>query len=188
METRALLERTGDEGATLCAPTVGIWRVAVGVGDAMPAGRVLGTLEVLGRRIALAVPPGVRGVARPIGGTGPRPVEYGEALIEVGEAVGLEDVEDTAATAAATEGGFAVRAPIDGIFYRRPSPDQPNFLEVGATVTAGTTVGLLEVMKTFHPVTYGGPGLPDPARVVAVPAKDQQELASGDVLIVVEGA
>ncbi len=188
MKTRELLLRSTDDGDVLCAPTVGIWRVAVEAGDAMPAGRALGTLEILGRRIALMVPSGVRGVARPLGAAGPRPVEYGEAILEVGAAIGLEDVESTDVAAAEVDGGVPVRAPIDGIFYRRPAPDQPNFVEVGATVTAGTTLGLLEVMKTFHPVTYGGPGLPDPARVVGVPAKDQQEMASGDALVIVEGA
>jgi len=93
-----------------------------------------------------------------------------------------------ARAAASVDGGLAVRAPIDGIFYRRPSPDQPNFVEVGAVLKAGVTVGLLEVMKTFNPVTYGGSGLPASARVVSVPAADQQEVAAGDVLLVIEEA
>ncbi len=188
METRELLLRSTDDGDVLCAPTVGVWRVAVASGDAMPAGRTLGTLEILGRRVALAVPSGVRGTARPVGPPGPRPVEYGEAIVEVGGAVGFEEADATDDGPASVQGGVPVRAPIDGIFYRRPSPDQPNFVEVGATVSAGSTLGLLEVMKTFHPVVYGGPGLPDPARVVALPAGDQQEMASGDVLVIVEGA
>jgi acetyl-CoA carboxylase biotin carboxyl carrier protein len=180
METRELLLREG----TLCAPTVGVWRSTVRGGDALPAGRVVGTLEVLGRRLALIVPAGVRGVALPVR-AGPSPVEYGEVLIEVGAGGAVEHVEEVIGPAE-VPGGLAVTAPIDGIFYRRPAPDQPNFVEVGAVVTQGVTVGLMEVMKTFHPVTYGGPGLPDPARVVAIPPRDQQEMAAGDVLLVVE--
>jgi biotin carboxyl carrier protein len=188
VETRELLLVKTDAGDVLAAPTVGVWRGSRVAGDALPAGRSVGTLEVLGRRIALVVPPGVRGVAKAPGGRAPRPVEYGETLLEVGAAVGLEDVEDVARAAASVDGGLAVRAPIDGIFYRRPSPDQPNFVEVGAVLKAGVTVGLLEVMKTFNPVTYGGSGLPASARVVAVPAADQQEVAAGDVLLVIEEA
>jgi len=45
-----------------------------------------------------------------------------------------------------------VTAPLLGVFYRRPAPDQPPFAEVGQTVTSGQTIGVLEVMKTYHEV------------------------------------
>ncbi len=43
-------------------------------------------------------------------------------------------------------------APLPGIFYRRPSPDEAPFKEVGDAVSAGETVGLVEAMKSFFPV------------------------------------
>jgi len=43
-------------------------------------------------------------------------------------------------------------APIPGIFYRRPAPDQPPFKNEGEAVAIGDTIGLIEVMKTFTPV------------------------------------
>jgi antagonist of KipI len=46
-----------------------------------------------------------------------------------------------------------IAAPVLGIFYRAAKPDQPPLVEVGARVAAGQTVGLIEVMKTFHEVT-----------------------------------
>jgi antagonist of KipI len=46
-----------------------------------------------------------------------------------------------------------VRAPMLGIFYRKPSPDEPPFVEVGDKVEAGQTLGLIEVMKTYNEVT-----------------------------------
>ena len=45
-----------------------------------------------------------------------------------------------------------IHAPIPGIFYRRPAPDQPPFKNDGDSVAVGDTVGLIEVMKTFTPV------------------------------------
>jgi acetyl-CoA carboxylase biotin carboxyl carrier protein len=45
-----------------------------------------------------------------------------------------------------------IRSPLPGTFYRRPGPDQPPFVEDGATVAVGTVIGLIEVMKTFHEV------------------------------------
>ena len=50
------------------------------------------------------------------------------------------------------EGLIAVRAPMVGTFYLRPSPDQPPFVAVGSTVQADDTVCLVEVMKMFNTV------------------------------------
>lgn len=46
-----------------------------------------------------------------------------------------------------------VSAPLPGTFYRRPAPDQPPFKNDGDAIAAGDTLGLIEVMKTFTPVT-----------------------------------
>ena len=40
-------------------------------------------------------------------------------------------------------------------------------------------------MKTFNQILYDGPGVPDEAEVVEVRASDAQEVAAGQVLIVV---
>lgn len=45
-----------------------------------------------------------------------------------------------------------IKSPIPGTFYRRPSPEQPSFKEVGDTVAPGDVIGLVEVMKTFHEI------------------------------------
>ncbi len=42
-----------------------------------------------------------------------------------------------------------IKSPMPGIFYRRPSPDADEFARPGDSVTAGQTVGLVEVMKNF---------------------------------------
>jgi acetyl-CoA carboxylase biotin carboxyl carrier protein len=49
-------------------------------------------------------------------------------------------------------GLVAVRSPMVGTFYLRPSPDQPPFVTVGSAVQAGDTVCLVEVMKMFNTV------------------------------------
>lgn len=45
-----------------------------------------------------------------------------------------------------------IKSPLPGIFYRRPSPDDPAFKEDGDDVAAGDVIGLVEVMKSFHEV------------------------------------
>ena len=39
-----------------------------------------------------------------------------------------------------------------GTFYRRPDPESDPYFEEGDQVSAGDTVGLIEVMKSFHEV------------------------------------
>jgi acetyl-CoA carboxylase biotin carboxyl carrier protein len=50
------------------------------------------------------------------------------------------------------EGLVPIKAPMLGTFYRRPSPKEPPFVEVGTFVQATDTVCLLEVMKVFSAV------------------------------------
>ena len=45
-----------------------------------------------------------------------------------------------------------VKAQMPGTFYRRPDPESDVYAEEGDTVSAGDTVGLIEVMKSFHEV------------------------------------
>jgi acetyl-CoA carboxylase biotin carboxyl carrier protein len=45
-----------------------------------------------------------------------------------------------------------VRAQMPGTFYRRPDPESDAYVEEGDQVSAGETVGLIEVMKSFHEV------------------------------------
>ena len=39
-----------------------------------------------------------------------------------------------------------------GTFYRRPDPESDPYVNEGDSVSAGDTVGLIEVMKSFHEV------------------------------------
>lgn len=46
-------------------------------------------------------------------------------------------------------GHTGVRAPMVGTFFRRPAPEKPPFVEVGARVEEGDPLCLIEVMKLF---------------------------------------
>ena len=45
-----------------------------------------------------------------------------------------------------------VRAQMPGTFYRRPDPDSDPYVEEVDEVSAGDTIGLIEVMKNFNEV------------------------------------
>lgn len=49
----------------------------------------------------------------------------------------------------AEDNAIPVKAPISGIFYRTPAPDQLPFIEEGSVVKKGQTLCLLETMKVF---------------------------------------
>jgi acetyl-CoA carboxylase biotin carboxyl carrier protein len=92
--------------------------------------------------------PGASALSRelPPQGTPARPAETAPAAEAAREAVAPEALTEV------PEGLVAVRAPMVGTFYLRPSPDQPEFVTVGGPVQAGDTVCLVEVMKMFNTV------------------------------------
>lgn len=47
---------------------------------------------------------------------------------------------------------LTIKSPMIGTFYRRPSPDKPNFCEVGTEVSPGKVVCIIEAMKLFNEI------------------------------------
>lgn len=47
---------------------------------------------------------------------------------------------------------ITIKSPIIGTFYRKPSPDKPNFVEVGSDISVGDTVCVIEAMKLFNEI------------------------------------
>lgn len=45
-----------------------------------------------------------------------------------------------------------IKSPIIGTFYRKPSPDKPNFVEIGSSVKVGDTLCVIEAMKLFNDI------------------------------------
>ncbi|MBJ9974725.1 acetyl-CoA carboxylase biotin carboxyl carrier protein [Pseudomonas sp. S75] len=61
-------------------------------------------------------------------------------------------VTPVAEAAAPALKGTAVRSPMVGTFYRKPSPTSPNFAEVGQTVKKGDTLCIVEAMKMMNAI------------------------------------
>jgi len=176
-------KRDGDR-ATLLAPQPGYFTPALADGDLVAPGHTLGDLEVLGRRIRL-VAPEVHGLAA--SARGPRAVAFGDALVEVDASAQLGGrAGATQGQTAAAATGLVFRAPTSGRFYSKAGPDKPVFVKAGDELSPGTTVCLLEVMKTFHRVTYGGAGVPDRARVRDVLVTDGADVTQGDPLLALD--
>jgi acetyl-CoA carboxylase biotin carboxyl carrier protein len=52
----------------------------------------------------------------------------------------------------------SIKSPMPGTFYRRPDPESDPFVNEGDAVSPGDTVGLVEVMKSFHEIKAQGEG------------------------------
>lgn len=91
------------------------------------------------------------------------------------------------AAAAPVEDEFAncvaIKSPMIGTFYRKPSPDKPVFKNVGDTVTAGETVCIIEAMKLFNEIESEVTG-----KIVKIVADDMTPVEYGQTLFLVEPA
>lgn len=53
---------------------------------------------------------------------------------------------------AAENNYITIKSPIIGTFYRKPSPDKSNFVEVGAKIGEGDVLCVIEAMKLFNEI------------------------------------
>lgn len=74
----------------------------------------------------------------------------------------------------------AVKSPMVGTAYIRPSPDKDAFVKVGDSVKEGDTILLIEAMKTFNPIKA-----PRSGTVTDVLVQDAQPVEFGEALIII---
>ena len=183
-----LLLSKEDGALRLRSPEVGLFTCALVRGSLVAPGARAGRILALGETITLVVPPGAMGrvvIDRPE--RVHHPVGYGDTIYE------LEPIGDVAAEEAAEgreeTGDLVLRAPYSGRFWHRPAPSDPPFLRPGDPLGAATTVGLIEVMKTFPHLAYGSSkALPASAEFVRYLVEDGAEVSEGSPLIEVRAA
>lgn len=76
--------------------------------------------------------------------------------------------------------GTPVVSPMVGLFYRAPSPSDPNFVEVGDRVEIGQTLALVETMKVFNEITSELEGT-----VLEIRATSGALVETGDTIMVI---
>jgi len=74
----------------------------------------------------------------------------------------------------------AVKSPMVGTAYVRPSPDAEPFVKVGDKVKEGDTIVLVEAMKTFNPIKA-----PKSGKVEEILVDDAQPVEFGEALFIV---
>jgi acetyl-CoA carboxylase biotin carboxyl carrier protein len=74
-----------------------------------------------------------------------------------------------------------VRAPMSGVFYRSPDPDQPPYVEVGDTVKKKQVLALLETMKVFQKVKSPAAG-----KIAEIVAENEVPVSDDDLMFIIE--
>ncbi len=82
-----------------------------------------------------------------------------------------------AADAAPAAEGNEITSPMVGTFYRKPAPDADNFVEVGAAVSEGQTICIIEAMKVMNEIKAEQSGT-----ITAIVAEDGNPVQFGDTL------
>ena len=71
-----------------------------------------------------------------------------------------------------------VKAQMPGTFYRRPDPESDPYVEEGDEVSAGDTIGLIEVMKNFNEITVEEDG-----KISKFLVEDEEAVDAGQDLV-----
>jgi acetyl-CoA carboxylase biotin carboxyl carrier protein len=88
-----------------------------------------------------------------------------------------------AAPAAAEKPGKLITSPFVGTFYRAPSPDAPNYVDVGAAVKKGQVLCIVEAMKLMNEIEAEFDG-----KVAEILAENSQPVEYGQALFRIEPA
>ena len=81
------------------------------------------------------------------------------------------------------EGQIVVRSPMVGTFYRRPSPDEPAYVEVGSEVEVDAPLCLVEVMKLYTTIYAKTRG-----QVARICASDAELVEYDQILFIINPA
>ena len=87
------------------------------------------------------------------------------------------------AAAPADKPGKLITSPFVGTFYRAPSPDSPNYVEVGAAVKKGQVLCIVEAMKLMNEIEAEFDG-----KVAEILSENAQPVEYGQPLFRIEPA
>ena len=91
-----------------------------------------------------------RGPPPPQGGT----MQYAQPMMmpQMAPAAAPSGEKGTGPAPAAEKPGKQITSPFVGTFYRAPSPDTPNYVEVGSQVKKGAVLCIIEAMKLMNEI------------------------------------
>jgi len=104
-----------------------------------------------------------------------------QAPIPVAASTAAAPAAEKPKAAEAPSNTITIKSPMIGTFYRKSSPDKPNFVEVGTEIGPGTVVCIIEAMKLFNEIESEVKG-----KIVKVLADDASPVEYDQPLFLVE--
>lgn len=117
-------------------------------------------------------------VVRGVSGPAPAPAAAQPVMTETLAAPVEPEAPEAEEETADAENLLTIEAPMVGVFYRAPAPDEPPFVEVGDEVEVGQTIGLIEAMKVFSEIPSEVAGV-----VAEIPGQNGKLAQKGDPLV-----
>lgn len=123
----------------------------------------------------------VRISRQPAMGAMPYPAAYMQApMMQAAPAAAPVAAPAAESAAPAAVDGHVVKSPMVGTFYRSPSPDAKPFVEVGASVSAGDTLCIIEAMKLLNEIEADHGGV-----IKAILVENGQPVEYGEPLFII---
>ncbi|MFH1784699.1 MAG: acetyl-CoA carboxylase biotin carboxyl carrier protein [bacterium] len=74
-----------------------------------------------------------------------------------------------------------IESPINGVFYRAPSPEAASFVDVGSVVSKGNTLCIVEAMKLMNEIQAE-----KNCKIISITAGTGSSVTAGQTLFIVE--
>lgn len=185
----AKVEEVGADTFIVRSPAVGVVDLVPERGVYVNGHEVVARLTIMGRSVGVRLPRDIQGrVVEALVAGAWQPVDYGRPLFKLSRAAAADVGQGPARTqeaVSATQGLVEVRTPSQGVFYRRPSPDSPPYVDEGSAVSPGTVLGVVEVMKCFNQIAYGGDDVPARGTVAKILVADASEVGFDQVIMLI---
>lgn len=128
-------------------------------------------------RLNVSHSPG-NGMANPVYVQSPLPTPAVEAAAPATSHPGTLTMSQEAAS---SDKYYEVRSPMVGTFYRAPAPDADSYVEVGDTVSQGSTLCIIEAMKLMNEIEAEVSG-----RVAKILVENAQPVEYNQILFLIE--
>ncbi len=187
MHELTLLAQAQENEVLIQSPGVGVISKLPMPGQILTPETPVGQMLIISTPYILKLPPHTTGeVARYDTEFKIRAVGYGDPLFTL---LPIQEKKSQGTNSASTNHsqvaqGWVVRAPTDGIFYRKPSPDAPPYISLQQEVKTSQILGLVEVMKCFNPILFDGSEFPAKAKVLEICVADGSEVKYNQPLFV----
>jgi acetyl-CoA carboxylase biotin carboxyl carrier protein len=190
---REMLTEKKSGACLLLSPSPGLYSLAPAPMQVLSAGNTGGRLKILNHFYDLVVPAGIQGMVTRLYSTERVvKVDYRHPLFEL-KHKDLSRIQTTGRKKSGDPGPElnpaderVITAFTTGIFYARPSPDAPPFVEEGQQIEKGKALGLIEVMKTFNHIVFQGIGTSHRGVVRRILVDDTQEVNLGEPLFIID--